>query len=91
MKEMKMKNKLRVLLVYPNSYLMNMLPPAMARFSALLKEQGHIVDLFDTTYHKITALGDDELSSNEIQDKHLQVRPFNLEGTKIKPKTTDVG
>ena len=81
-----MSNKLKVLLVYPNSYLMNMLPPAISRFSALLKEQGYTIDLFDTTYHKI----DGKVTSDEEKTKHLQVRPFNLEGSKIKPKSTDV-
>ena len=76
-----MSNKLKVLLVYPNSYLMNMLPPAISRFSALLKEQGYTIDLFDTTYHKI----DGKVTSDEEKTKHLQVRPFNLEGTMIKP------
>jgi len=32
---------------------MNMLPPAIALFSALLKQEGHEVDLFDTTYHRM--------------------------------------
>ena len=63
-----------------------MLPPAISRFSALLKEQGYTIDLFDTTYHKI----DGKITSDEEKTKHLQVRPFNLEGTMIKPKTTDV-
>ena len=31
---------------------MNMLPPAIALFSALLKERGHFVDLFDATYYQ---------------------------------------
>ena len=63
-----------------------MLPPAISRFSALLKEQGYTIDLFDTTYHKI----DGKITSDEEKTKHLQVRPFNLEGSKIKPKSTDV-
>ena len=63
-----------------------MLPPAISRFSALLKEQGYTIDLFDTTYHKI----DGKITSDEEKTKHLQVRPFNLEGSKIKPKPTDV-
>ena len=34
---------MRVLLVYPNIRGMNMLPPAIALFSALLKQHGHTV------------------------------------------------
>ena len=37
----------RVLLVYPNMRGHTMLPPAIAMFSALLKERGFYVDLFD--------------------------------------------
>ena len=32
---------------------MNMLPPAIATFSAILKKQGHEVQVFDTTYYAI--------------------------------------
>ena len=39
----------RVLLIYPNQRGMNMLPPAIALFSALLKRDGHAVSLFDST------------------------------------------
>jgi hypothetical protein len=41
---------IKVLFIYPNTYGMNMLPPAIALFSALLKGRGHSVDLFDSTY-----------------------------------------
>ena len=40
---------MRVLLLYPNIHGMNMLPPAIGLFSSLLKMDGHIVDLFDST------------------------------------------
>ena len=42
---------LKVLFVYPNLYMMNMMPPAIAVFSALLKQKGIEVALFDTTYY----------------------------------------
>ncbi len=38
------KNTIRVLFVYPNTFGMNMLPPAIAMFSALLKAKGHLVE-----------------------------------------------
>ena len=42
---------IKVLFVYPNTYGMNMLPPAIAMFSAILKNEGHQVQIFDTTYY----------------------------------------
>ena len=42
----------KVLFLYPNTFGMNMLPPAIALFSSLLKERGHKVDLFDATYYQ---------------------------------------
>jgi hypothetical protein len=43
---------IKVLFLYPNTFGMNMLPPAVALFSALLKKEGHKVDLFDATYYQ---------------------------------------
>ena len=40
---------MKILLVYPNMRGMNMLPPAIALFSAILKQRGHKIDLFDAT------------------------------------------
>ena len=80
------RNTLNVLLIYPNMYLMNMLPPAIALLSSILKQEGYNVDLFDTTFH----ITDESFNSDKEKEKHLQVRPFNLEGTKIQPKTTNV-
>ena len=44
---------IKVLFIYPNTFGMNMLPPAIALFSALLKKEGHKVEIFDTTYYAI--------------------------------------
>ena len=44
---------IKALFIYPNTYGMNMLPPAIAGFSALLKQHGHEVSLFDKTYYAI--------------------------------------
>ena len=80
------RNTFKVLLIYPNMYLMNMLPPAIAILSSLLKKEGYDVELFDTTYH----ITDESFNSDKEKEKHLQVRPFNLEGTGIDTKTTNV-
>ncbi|MBT6963770.1 MAG: hypothetical protein HN993_06750, partial [Lentimicrobiaceae bacterium] len=41
---------INILFIYPNTFGMNMLPPAIALFNALLKREGHEVRLFDATY-----------------------------------------
>lgn len=89
----------RVLFVYPNLYMMNMMPPAIAVFSALLKQKGIEVALFDTTYYPwdhaemVVAgqgVGRFEMSSDKRKELTLQVRPFNLEERGITPKQTDM-
>ena len=44
---------IKVLFIYPNTFGMNMLPPAIALFSAILKKEGHQVKVFDTTYYAV--------------------------------------
>ena len=89
----------KVLFLYPNLYMMNMMPPSIAVFSALLKKKGIEVALFDTTYypwdHANTVVtgqgvGRFDLSSDKRKELTLQVRPFNLEERGIRPKDTDM-
>ena len=44
---------IKILFIYPNTFGMNMLPPAIAMFSAILKKEGHKVQVFDTTYYSM--------------------------------------
>ena len=60
----------KVLFIYPNTYGMNMLPPAIALFSSLLKQRGYSVDLFDATYYQIDHGGGYGLTSNLHAEKH---------------------
>lgn len=92
-------SQFKVLFVYPNLYMMNMMPPSISMFSALLKEKGIAVALFDTTYymwdHANTSVtgqgvGKFDLSSDKRKEFTLQVRPFNLEERGIRPKETDM-
>ena len=46
-----MKNKSRILFVYPNERQMSTIPPAIALLSQLLKDKGHVTDVFDTTFY----------------------------------------
>ena len=51
---------------------MNMLPPAIATFSAILKNQGHQVQVFDTTYYAIDFVKIGSLQTSPA----LQIRTF---------------
>ena len=44
---------IKVLFIYPNTFGMNMIPPAIALFSSLLKQRGHKTEIFDTTYYSM--------------------------------------
>ena len=65
---------INVLFIYPNTYGMNMLPPAIALFSAILKERGHRVEIFDTTYYSI----DYGVDSDGSKVENLNVVPFSM-------------
>lgn len=93
------QRQFRVLFLYPNLYMMNMMPPAIGVFSALLKQKGIEVALFDTTYYPWDhanmavagqGVGKFELSSDKRKELTLQVRPFNLAERGIRPKPTDM-
>ena len=44
---------INVLFIYPNTFGMNILPPAIAMFTSILKKEGHNIDIFDTTYYSV--------------------------------------
>ena len=62
----------RVLFLYPNERGMSTVPPSIATLSQLLKNEGHITGLFDTTFYKF----DDELSI-EDSDANTMVNLTN--------------
>ena len=70
-----MQKGIKVLFLYPNTFGMNMLPPAIATFAAILKEQGHIVQIFDTTYYA-TDFG---IDSDGSKEDRLSVVPYTSE------------
>ena len=76
---------IKVLFIYPNTYGMNMLPPAIAMFSAILKKHGHDVQIFDTTYYSL----DYGMDSDGSKMERLNVVPFKMETKGIKRKATD--
>lgn len=73
----------RVLFLYPNLRGMNMLPPAIALFTRILRENGFTVALFDTSCYKV-----DEFDSDKQKEINLAVRPFDM-SQKVTLKTTD--
>ena len=83
-----MSRKSRVLFVYPNERKMSIIPPAIAILSQLLKKNGHVTGLFDTTFYDF----DDEISIGNV-DKGLQNRlthkPVSNKDFKVKKKKND--
>jgi radical SAM superfamily enzyme YgiQ (UPF0313 family) len=72
----------KVLLVYPNYSMVNLVPTNIGILTACLKQNGFIVDLFDTTFYRTS-----ERTLDEMRVESLQVRKFNLEemGVRFKP------
>lgn len=64
---------------------MNMLPPAIGLFTAILKRGGHQVKLFDTTiYENLT-----EFNSDKAKSDNLNARPFDDSLLKNAAKNTN--
>ena len=76
---------IKVLFIYPNTFGMNMLPPAIATFAAILKGQGHEVQVFDTTYYAI----DYGIDSDGTKVERLNVMPFKMDERGLRLKTSD--
>ena len=75
---------INVLFIYPNTYGMNMLPPAIAIFSSLLKAKGNRIQVFDTTYYAI----DFGIDADGTKMERLNVVPFNMGSRNIRLRTT---
>jgi anaerobic magnesium-protoporphyrin IX monomethyl ester cyclase len=77
---------MRVLLFYPNLYGMNTLPPAFGYFTALLKQNGHMVALFDTTAYQ-GLYG--SIDTDKKKSENLNARPFDDSLLKSHARHTD--
>src|SRR5687768_4486145 len=64
---------------------MNMLPPAIGLFTAILRREGHTVGLFDTTIYDGLAAHD----SDKMKSENLNARPFDDTLLKQLAKHTD--
>ena len=78
-----MKKGINILFIYPNTFGMNMLPPAIALFSSILKSHGHKVEIFDTTYYSI----DYGIDSDGSKMDKLNVVPYSMEEKGIRLKS----
>jgi hypothetical protein len=76
---------IRVLFIYPNTFGMNMLPPAIALFAALLKREGHQIEVFDTTYYQT----DYGIDSDGTKMEFLNVVPYDMDGRGIRLRSSD--
>lgn len=78
---------LKVMLIYPNYKGMNMLPPGVALLSAVLKERGFDVRLFDTTpYERIEGMF--IADSDKSKSERLMARPYTMP-KKVLSKSSD--
>lgn len=76
---------MRILILYPNLYGMNMLPPAIGLFTALLRGEGHVVALFDTTVYEDMA----PVDSDKQKAENLNARPYDDALLKARALHTD--
>jgi len=75
----------KILLVYANLMMDNLIPVNISQLSACLKEKGFSVKLFDTTFYRTA-----ERSSDDVRVEYLQVKPFSYVDIGIQYKETDV-
>src|SRR3989338_8210435 len=67
---------LKVMFIYPNLKGMNMLPPGIGLLSAVLKQNGVEVKVFDTTYYLY--LDGKSVDSDGSKSERLMARPFKM-------------
>lgn len=79
------KNDFKILIVYPNIPMMLVTPLAVAIFTWILRKEGFIVSLFDTTQYT-----DGNLSSPQNRAKYLQARNIFSERNLALIKDTDM-
>lgn len=64
----------KVLLVYPNHMMVNLLPTNIGILTSCLRQNGFQVELFDTTFYRTA-----DRAPDEIRVENLQLRKFRLE------------
>ncbi len=84
---------IKVLLVYPNTFGVNLLPPAIGIFTAILRDNGHAVDLFDASEWdlNISDLGLKRLAERK-SFFHIppSLVPPDIDDYKVEPRNSDI-
>ncbi len=75
----------KVLLIYANSFMDNLIPVGVSLLSACLKEAGHKTKLFDTTFYRTR-----QKTGDEARVETLQIKETNLAECGISEKKTDM-
>lgn len=75
----------RVLLVYCNTMMDNLIPVGVSLVAASLKNAGVEVKLFDTTFYRTK-----DLSGDEMRVKNYQIPPFSYSDFGVKFKESDM-
>ncbi|MDP3026556.1 MAG: radical SAM protein [Nanoarchaeota archaeon] len=75
----------KVMLVYTNSFMDNLIPMGVSLLSACLKRGGHEVDIFDTTFYKTK-----DKTGDESRYEALQIKKTNLEDYGITEEKGDM-
>jgi len=79
------KPNFRILLVYANKMMENLIPINISILSAALKENGFEVRLFDSTYYRT-----ESASVDQVRVDNLQLRDFDLSKYGIHFKNNDI-
>lgn len=79
------KKNFKILLVYANKMMENLVPINISVLSAVLKQKGFSVKLFDTTYYRIEAK-----STGQVRVENLQLRNFDLSKYGIRYKNINI-
>jgi len=77
------RGDLRILLVYPNIQMSALMPLSMGIFTALLREKGYVVDLFDCTFYVDSPTED----GNQEKVKNKQVLDYDWTSRGVVAKT----
>ncbi|MDI6728710.1 MAG: hypothetical protein QMD44_07285, partial [Thermodesulfovibrionales bacterium] len=80
-----MKNKFRVLFIYPNTEMATLVPINLSLLAPCLKQAGFEVDLFDTTYYKW-----EDINFEQKKVELLQLKPFSYKEKGVDYKNTDM-
>ncbi len=76
---------MKILFIYPNEMMLNPPPVSIGIFTAILKDAGFGLDLFDTTYYPTFSK-----TSDKSKETNLQVRPFDFGERNVSLKKADL-